>query len=513
MIIKQICKLFGTEFEVSDQEQELLRKMGLNIPLYCPKAREIMRMAFRNDRNLYMRKCDHTGERILSIYSNEHPFPVYKYEYWVSDDWTPPEMNFDPNKIFFEQYHELQKITPRVNGFSPYNENCDYVNAAEKNKNCYMHILADRDEDCYYTHGVFGCRDCIDSAYLYDSELCYECTDCRICYHCRMCFLCDNSSELEFCFDCRGCMNCFFCSGLRNQKYCFFNQQLSKAEYEEKVKKINLKSYKVFEEYKKKFIEEVVSKNPYVHMINNENSDGNFLINTKNCHHCFDVENAQDCYYLRLSANGVKDVHHSYAIVDGSELICGNISTTESYNCHNVIGCWTTKDSFYSEFLQGCQNCIGCISLKRRKNCILNKEYSEKEFQELKQTIIRQLGEYYGSPFPLKIAPFTYQDAVYRDYHELRLEEVEKIGWKYGEEEKHQADLNAESTNNLPDNVDDFLNDDIGRIFVCPVSKKSFKIILQELSLLKRICAPLPRKYHEVRFLERVKFRKAVENV
>jgi len=295
-----LCKQCNTEFEISDLERAVLKKMNLKDPQFSPKVRLAMRLAFRNERNLYFRKCDFSGERILSVYNEDHPFPVYKYDYWISDQWQAPFLDYDPDKSFFEQYKELSRVTPRVNLFAPYNENCDYCNAAEKNKNCYMHILADRCEDCYYTHAVFGSQDCIDSAYLHDSELCYECVDCRKTYHCRMGFLLDNCSNCDFCFDMRGCSNCFMCMGLRNQKYCIGNKQLLKEDYEKKIIEINFGSYTTFENLKKKFIDEILSKGKYIRLINTENCDGNFLINCKNCHHCFDVEDAEDCEYYTV---------------------------------------------------------------------------------------------------------------------------------------------------------------------------------------------------------------------
>lgn len=506
--MKRICQITGKEFEITPYEEEFLtKKMRINLPLFAPQVREVMRLAFRNERNLFLRKCDATGETIISIYNADKLFPVYKYEYWMSDAWQSPELDYDFNKSFFEQYAELSRITPRVNTFSPYNENCDYVNAAEKNKNCYMHILSDRSEDCYYTHGIFACRDCIDSAYLHDCELCYECVDCRNCYHCRTAFLSDNSSDLHFCFNMRGCQNCFFCHDLQNQKYCFLNTQLTKEEYEQKMKEIDFNSYKTFEEYKKKFFSEIMANAKYIRLLNTENSDGNFLINTKNCHHCYDVENSEDCSYLRIGANGLRDVHHSHAIVDGSELIYENISTTESYNCHNIIGSWTTKDSCYSEFLQGCKDCIGCISLRYKKFCILNKQYSPEEFEKIKKHIITELGEYFGSPFPLKLAPFTYLESAFKDYDSLTKDELEKIGWSYGKEEETKTG-SFSKINEIPDKTTDFDQNDLKKIFECDTSKKPFKIIPQELNLLKKIQAPLPRKHYEIRFQERINPRK-----
>jgi hypothetical protein len=508
--MKQTCQITGQEFEITEMEQEFMKKMDLPLPLHSPKMREIMRMAFRNERNLFMRTCDATGEKILSIYSDRHPFPVYKYDYWMSDKWEVPSLDYDFDRPFFEQYQELSALAPRVNLFAPYNENCDYVNGAEKNKNCYMHILSDRSEDCYYTHGVFVCQDCIDCAYLYDCELCYESTDCRNCYHCRMCFLCDNSSECSFCFDMRGCHNCFFSNGLRNQQYCFNNQQLSKEEYETKVKEIEFASHKVFEKYRKRFINEILEKAEYKRMINTENSDGNFLINTKNCHRCYDVEDSEDCFWVRTGANGLRDIHHCHAIVDGSELVYGNVSTTEAYNCHNVIGCWTSKDSFYGEFLQGCRHCVGCISQRYKKYCVLNKQYSPEEYEKILSHIKEELGEYFGSPFPLELAPFTFLESAYLDYHDISREELDEIGWEYGEIAAANT-AGAHSVTEIPDQLSDFDSDDLQKVFLDESSNRPFKITPQELKLLQKIGAPIPRKHYEQRFQERVKYRKRAE--
>ncbi len=503
----KVCALSGETFEISEMERELLRKMGLREPFYSPKVREAMRLAFRNERNLYLRNCDFSGERIISIYSEDKPFPVYKYEHWISDKWTTPELPYDFSKPFFEQYAALSKITPRANSFAPYNENCDYCNAAEKNKNCYMHILSDRSEDCYYTHGSFNCKDCIDSAFLYDSELCFESVDCRACYHCRNSYLCDNCSNCDFCFNMRGCQDCFMCSDLQNQKFCIQNKAYSKEEYEKRMGEIHFGSFKVFSFLKEKFVREVMAGKPYVRLINIENSDGNFLINTKNCHKCFDVEGAQDCMYYRIGANGCKDVVDSHAVVDGSELIYGNVSTTESYNCHNVIGCWTSKNCCYGEFNQGCENCIGCISLRYKKNCVFNKQYSEEEFNKIKAHIQNELGESWGHPFPFKLAPFSYLESACPEYNSLTKAEVEHMGWRYGQERvTEQGETHPVSE--LTDDIGDLKESKLDEAYECARSHKSFKIIPQEIRLLKKIVAPLPRFHHEIRHQDRVQFRK-----
>jgi Zn ribbon nucleic-acid-binding protein len=54
----------------------------------CPDCRQQRRLAFRNERNLYKRKCDATGKNIISIYSPDKNIKVYNQDFWWSDKWN-----------------------------------------------------------------------------------------------------------------------------------------------------------------------------------------------------------------------------------------------------------------------------------------------------------------------------------------------------------------------------------------------------------------------------------------
>jgi len=194
--------------------------------------------------------------------------------------------------------------------------------------------------------------------------------------------------------------------------------------------------------------------------------------------------------------------------VDGSELIFQCVSVTESYHCHNIIGCWTTKNSCYSEFLQGCSDCIGCVSLRRKQYCILNKQYPKEEFESIKADICSNLGDRFGSPFPLFLAPFSYQDSAYRDYDSLKNEEVEMMGWRWGDERKKELfSGELHEIDEIPDKTDDFSSDLLKKAYRCPITDRPFKVIDQELALLKKIGVPVPRRHFDQRFRDRIRFR------
>ena len=65
---------------------------------------------------------------------------VYEHGEWNSEAWNPLDygVDYDFSRTFFEQFYALQKRVPRFNVFNVDCENCEYVNYAPHNKNCYL---------------------------------------------------------------------------------------------------------------------------------------------------------------------------------------------------------------------------------------------------------------------------------------------------------------------------------------------------------------------------------------
>lgn len=111
-------------------------------PTLCPEERQRRRLAFRNERKLYHRKCDLTGKQFISMYDSVSPYTVYEPKAWYSDSWTPSKygQGMDFNKSFFEQFHELSLKVPRI-GIDLVNcENSDFCNYCGDDKDCYLDI-------------------------------------------------------------------------------------------------------------------------------------------------------------------------------------------------------------------------------------------------------------------------------------------------------------------------------------------------------------------------------------
>jgi hypothetical protein len=64
---------------------------------------------------------------------------------------------------------------------------------------------------------------------------CSNCYDCFDCYDCSKCYNCSNCSD---CFDCSNCFYCYKCKSVSNLRYAICNVELTKEEYEAKMKDI-----------------------------------------------------------------------------------------------------------------------------------------------------------------------------------------------------------------------------------------------------------------------------------
>src|SRR3989344_5225849 len=229
--MRKVCPFTGEEFEVRDQDRQFIdevspvfngKKYSFPEPELSPRGRMQIRLARRNERFLYHRKCDLSGKQIISCYAPHQPFPVYENDEWYSDKWNATEygQDFDGKRPFFEQFFALQSRVPRLARIleKPY-ENSDYCNTASQLKNCYLLFSSNQNEDCYFGSWINQCRSCADNLNLENCELCYECAGTRGCYNLRYSRDCVNCRDSFFLRDCLGCSNCFGCTNQTNKQY------------------------------------------------------------------------------------------------------------------------------------------------------------------------------------------------------------------------------------------------------------------------------------------------------
>jgi len=507
--MEKICEITGEKFLISDAEARYCKENGIPLPTISPQERLRQMLYFRNRLSLYQSKCSFTGKPMLSCIPPESDVKVFEIDIWESDKWdgTDYGMDYDFNKTFFEQFFELSRKAPWKNLAlnKPLMENSDFTNGITGAKNCYLLFSCSFNEDCYYSGYLLHNKNVIDSVLTDSSELCYECINVTKGYNLKFCEHCFNCSDSLFLFECQGCSNCYGCVNLRNKKYCFYNKQLSKEEYEQKIFKINLGSFTSLQKEIKEF-NEFRSKFPikYVFGKNIENSSGNNLFNVKNCSNSFFMNFAEDMENS-IWVNKCKNCFVQAMFGNNAELVYNSVTAGDNaYNIKFSVETWPDDhDLEYCMYLSyGCGNCFGCFALKRKNYCILNKQYSKEEYFDMVARIKKQMlanGEY-GKFFPLSISPHYYNESEDHYFFPLSKEEAIKRGYKWAEE--REAIL-AEQKYVIPDDIKEVKDDILSTELKCIKTGKKFKIIKQELDYLRRYNLAIPR----VAPMERIKER------
>ncbi len=293
----RICRASGQEFIVESEEIALYDRLGAPLPTLAPAERQRRRTAYRNFVNLYYRTCSKTGQRILSMYDVDSPFPVYANSYWWSDNWDPLSYGreYDFNRPFFEQFRELNGVVPRFAVTTMQCENSDFANMTMYSRNCYMTFGCINSEDCMFGHIIWECQNCVDCLYGYQCQWCSHSTDIVNCYDVHYSTEAVNCNESYFLHDCRSCQNCFGCYNLRNKQYCVFNRQLSRAGYEREMARLLPLSAESVEQTSAWLDQERTNQAIYpgTFATQCEDVDGNHLYYSAGLKGCFDAKRCE----------------------------------------------------------------------------------------------------------------------------------------------------------------------------------------------------------------------------
>ena len=516
---KRICQNCKKDFIIEPEDFKFYEKIKVPPPTFCPECRLIRRLVFRNDRVWYHRKCDGTGKQILSMYAPNMDLKVYDYEYWKSDVWDPISYGFeyDFSEKFFEQFEKLFKTVPHSSLIQKNNVDSEYTNHTLNFKNCYFCASGDTAEDCTYLFGsLLRIKNCFDLHQSNDCEFCYELADCmksnRLFWG-QNCETCLNSFLL---YDCRNCHDCFGCVGLRNKQYCIFNKQYTKEEYKKELTKYCNGSYQKLLKTRNKF-EELKLKIPrkYAVITKSINVSGDDIYEARNCKQSFNIRNnIENCKYCYRVHENSKDGYDTFIAWNNAELFYESVSVS-GQNIFFSAFIWGGFDIQYSYSCFDCNNIFGCIGLRNKSYCILNKQYTKERYEQLLEKIIghmKKTGEY-GEFFPSNISPFGYNESIAQDYFPKTKEEILKQSYAWRDPEVKNYNITI-PTNNIPDNITDVPNSFTKEIIECEHKGKcneqcatAFRLTASELQFYKRMNIPLPRLCPFCRHYGRLKLK------
>ncbi len=523
------CQNCKKDFMIEPDDFGFYEKIKVPPPTFCPECRFKARRIFRNQTNFYKRECDLCKKSMISMYAPEKPFPVYCRECFYGDGWDAMQYakNFDFTKPFFEQYKNLLNVTPRIHLIGVNKVNSDYSNHVTEVKNVYLSFSVGNSENCYFVGPqCTGDKNCSSSSMIRDCEWCYMLVDCEKCY--KVSFSQNSSSCLEstFLYNCSNCSDCLGCVNLRNKKYCILNKQYTQEDFLKEKSKLALNSLSGFVDFKFKF-DELKNKSirKYAMLENTQNCTGDNISRSKNCKESFVVVDSENVKYGYIcnSAKDCMDVSNTYP---ASELSYYSMAPVQSnkifFSCFVYSNC---LDLWYSDNCYTTSNSFGCISLKNKEFCILNKQYSREQYFEMVEKIKKHMNDMpyfdkkdrvykYGDFFPFDLSPFAYNESALQEYFPITKEEAIDQGFTWREEEKKFYNItlfyeNLDQKNNYKKD-ESILNQIIecAHKDICTHNCTSaFRILPDELNIYNNLDAPIPILCPNCRHAERYALR------
>ncbi len=525
----RICQNCKAKFEIEPEDFNFYEKIKVPPPTFCPECRAIRRLIWRNERSLYHNTCAFSGKKLISMFSPETNLVVYDRDIWWSDKWDPTVygQDYDFSRPFFEQFRELLSRVPLANLGNTNNVNSEYGNHNADLKNCYLVFASVENKNVSYARGVFNTQDSFDLYAILKSEQCYDDVSCSGLYNTHFSYDSDDSINSYFLTACMNLQDCLGCVNLRHKTHCIFNTQYTKEEYEKKLAGYDFGSYKNLLNFTKEY-KSFLSKQPrrYANILKSVNVTGDNVLTSKNCKEVFDIfGETEDSKHIVHGGLRLKDSYDSYGIGARAEFLyeCVDAGLDASTNLFTILThqCLQVR---YTYMCYGSSNLFGCIGIRNKKYCILNKEYSKEEYENLLPKIIKQMSELpyvdgsgrlykYGEFFPMEMSPFFYNETILEEYYPLNKKEIAEYGLKLKEKTERNYVVEVK-TEDLPDHIKDTPDSIVGKVIECmhkgscnEQCTEAFKVRIDELQFLKKNNIALPRLCPNCRHFQRIKRR------
>ena len=522
----QACQNCKKDFTIEVEDFNFYEKIKVPPPTFCPECRLLRRFMWRNMRSLYKRECGLCKIKLISLYPDDG-CPVYCIDCFNGDAWDRYAISkdIDWNQSFISQINYLFKKQPRVYQIRIGNVvNSDYSNSVVDSKNSYMCFSSLSNEDVMYSESIDKSKNCIDCFSVQELDQCYFNTLSSKNYNSHFIVASSTCIDSYFLYDCVNCQNCTLSTNLRNQQYVFKNQKFSKEEYFKMLESLKLNTNTGIQSTKKEF-EKLYRQtfHKYAQILSSQNATGDYIYNSKNVKNSFDVTDSSE------------NISFSTRIIKSKDLfdVATALSAELAYECVAPSGntfmqigtfyCIGSKNIFYSISCKNSSDCFGCVGLNNAKYCILNKQYSKEEYEEIVPKIIAHMCDTpyvdkngityrYGEFFPSEMSPYKYNETVALDYFPISKEKAIYLGYSWTQRERKQVE--AISSQDIKDDISNVSEDILNKIISCPNNGNEtlkctsfFKITNNEFSFYKNKKLPIPRYCPNCRHYERLKYR------
>lgn len=294
---------------------------------------------------------------------------------------------------------------------------------------------------------------------------------------------------------------------MRHKEYCIFNEQKTKAEYSDFLRTFHATSWADRQQHRKQ-IEAMGITHPRPHVIQRQTEDvsGNFLQECRDVHDSFYIQHGESLRRCFNCHEQLKDCRDYSFFGRNAELIYESAAC--GMNIQRLAFCYESREGstslYYCWFCDGCHDCFGCISLRKKSYCIFNKQYAKDDYEKLVPRIIDRMradGQW-GEFFPMYLSPLPYNCTAAERYFPIGKTGALKTGLRWQDDTSLHASSSVLDPTDLPDGLP--ANDDL-IVVRSTFSGRPFKITSQEIKRYRQLNVPLPRMTYDERMEERAK--------
>lgn len=511
---RRICKWSGInkycekEFKITNEDITFLKKLKVPPPNFCLSCRRIQRYANINILKLSKINCQapNHNEKIISIFPENCPFPVFDYKFFISDEFDAFIYGKDFNiETYLEDFFEIRKKFPLPSFLNrdPLSVNSEYSNGGRDTKNAYYAGGCFHSENVWYSSLVNKSKFVMDSRDINNCDTIYNCSRLDNSYKCSYVYNSSDCTDSMFLYDCRNCTDCIGCVGLRNVSNYIFNKKYSRDDYEKIKKELYPLTREKIRELNKK-LEELMKTQPINASLNRnvENVKGILNENSKNLFDCTICENSSDMRYCDgcLSHSDSMDVLFSGG-KSNNLYMSVNVGSQSSNIKFSVYNKFCTN----SEFIFNCKNidnCFMCFGLQNKSYCILNKQYSKEDYFEIVDNIkfdMLQKGIYGDFINPDFCAvPYNFSHAQISFPQDMQ--SILNLGYYFSSDpETTLQDQEVLTYSTLPQVIDEINDDILNKVILCTLTNKPFRVTDSELEFLRKMKISLPDTHPSIR--------------
>ena len=507
----RVCELTGEKWVMDEEEIGWYKKFNVPPSKRSPLTRMKNICGFFVMYQFWYQTHPETGKKFITVVHPASGFKALPDPEWFGNDYSSVTRDIDLEVPGLDMILSLQKEIP-FPGTKFLKEPINSISLASLGDVNSYFVMACRSRNAFYSADALDIEDVAEVSMSTQVKESYHVVQSHRIYKSNFILESRDCITSSFLFDCHNCEFCFGATNKRNRKYLWFNEQLSKEEWERRMADVNLSSSSKLEDYRRRFHDLMVEQAIW------PDNFGEKCTNVIGNH----VNNATDCSYVFNGLDGpFRDLHYcTYCYGNSYDCVFvgAPVSANTCYYTNTPVNASRVKFSHftpdcqnveYSSYCFNCENCFGCVGLRYKKFYIFNKEYSEEVYwnklDEVKCAMLDR-GEY-GEMLPLSFAPTYLPDGGGPMVYMMKNEELEKLGGTIYPPDSEGAsgvigDVGEMKTvDDVPDRIDDMGDDWAGIPIYDPEYKRRFAYVKPELGFYRKLRIAAPRTHFVKRVL------------